>query len=102
MISLITSSTSVKHIMTSPTKTITSVLMASTYIITTITCRPIGLAEILTIMSVSTFKTAVILFVSFETYNITDDVLGFTINVSLTLSPALIEYCWLDGGRVKP
>jgi hypothetical protein len=38
-----------------------SVLKASTDI-TNILARPIGLAEILTIMSVSTFKTAVILY----------------------------------------
>jgi hypothetical protein len=48
----------VKHIMMSPIKTITSVLKASTDIITNI-----GLAEILAIMSVSTFKIDVILYV---------------------------------------
>ena len=51
----------VKHIMTSPIKTITSVLKASTDILTNILVRPVGLAEILEIMSVTTFKIAVIL-----------------------------------------
>jgi hypothetical protein len=51
----------VKHIMTSPIKTITSVLKASTDILTNILVRPVGLAEILVIMSVTTFKIAVIL-----------------------------------------
>ena len=48
----------VNSIMTSSIKTITSVLNVSTYIIISIT---IGCTEILAIMSVSTFKTAVIL-----------------------------------------
>ena len=52
-----------KHIMMSPIKTRTSVLSLSTDINTSITARPIiGLAEILVIMSVSTFKTDVILY----------------------------------------
>jgi len=54
----------VKHIMTSPIKTITSVLKASTDIITNIPVCPIGLAEILAIMSVSTFKIYVILYLA--------------------------------------
>ena len=45
----------VKHIMTSPINTVTSVLTASTDIITDITARPIKLSEMLAIMSVSTF-----------------------------------------------
>ena len=49
----------VKHILTSLIKTITLV----TYIITSITARPVRLAEILAVMSVSTFKTDVILYV---------------------------------------
>ena len=52
----------VKHIMMSPIKTTMSVLKASTDIITNIPSRPIGLAEILAIMSVSTFKIVVILY----------------------------------------
>ena len=52
-----------KHIMTSPIKT-TSVLKASTDIITNIPACPIGLAEILAIMSVSTFKISVILYLA--------------------------------------
>ena len=52
----------VKRIMTSPIIIKTSVLKASTVIITNIPTRPIGLAEILAIMSVSTFKIAVILY----------------------------------------
>jgi hypothetical protein len=44
-----------KH-MTSQIKTITSVLKASTDIFTKIPARPIGLTEILAIMSVSIFK----------------------------------------------
>jgi hypothetical protein len=43
-------------------KTLTSVLKAATDIITKIPSRPIGLAEILAIMSFSTFKIAVILY----------------------------------------
>ena len=52
----------VKHIMPSPIKTIKLVLKASTDIITNIPAHPIGLAEILAIMSVSNFKIAVILY----------------------------------------
>jgi hypothetical protein len=55
------SQSDVKHIMTSPIKTLTSVL--KTDIITSITALHIRLTEILEIMSVSTFKTAVILYV---------------------------------------
>ena len=55
----------IKHIMMSQIKTITSVLKASTNIIANIPARSIGLAEILAIMSVSTFKIAIILFTSF-------------------------------------
>jgi hypothetical protein len=47
----------------SPIKTIMSVLKALTDIITNIPARSIGLAEILVIMSISTFKIAVILYV---------------------------------------
>ena len=53
----------VKHIRTIPIKTITLVLKVLTYIIPSISTHPIGLAVILTIMSVSTFTTAVILYV---------------------------------------
>ena len=49
----------VKHIITLLIKTITSALNVSTYIITSVTAC--GLAAILAIMSVSTFKTDVIL-----------------------------------------
>ena len=48
--------------MTLSIKTITSVLKAATDIITNIPSRPIGLAEILAIISVSTFKIDVILY----------------------------------------
>ena len=44
-------------------KTITSDLKISTYIITGIAVRPTTLITILVIMSVSTFKTDVILFI---------------------------------------
>ena len=54
----------VKHIMTSLIKTIMSVLKATTDIITNIPTRPIKLVGLLAIMSVSTFKIAVILYVS--------------------------------------
>jgi hypothetical protein len=47
-----------------PDKAITSVLMASIDIVRNILVRLIGLAEILAIMSISTFKIAVILYVS--------------------------------------
>jgi hypothetical protein len=52
----------VKHILMSLIKTITSVLKISAYIITSITLRPIGLVAILVIMSFSSFKTAIILY----------------------------------------
>ena len=54
----------VKHIMTPPIKTIMSILKAYTNINKNIPACPIELAEILAIMSVSTFKIAVILYVS--------------------------------------
>ena len=54
----------VKHIMTLMAKIITSVLNVSTNIITSITVGLIRLAAILSIMSVSTFITAVFLYVS--------------------------------------
>jgi len=54
----------IKHIMMSTIKTITSVLKVSTDIITNIPARPVGLAEILAIRSVSTFKIAVILYLA--------------------------------------
>jgi len=50
--------------MASLIKTITSVLKVSTDIITSITAIPFGLDPILAIMSVLTFKTAVILYLS--------------------------------------
>jgi hypothetical protein len=53
----------VKHIMMSPIKTITS---RQTDIITNIPAHPIELAEILAIMSVSTFKIDVILYLSLQ------------------------------------
>ena len=46
-----------------PIKTITSVLKVYTYIITSITARPVGLIAILVIMSVSPFKTDTILYI---------------------------------------
>ena len=55
----------IKHIMKSQIKTLTSVLKASTNIITNIPAHSIGLADILAIMSVSTFKIAIILYTSF-------------------------------------
>ena len=57
----------VKHIITSPIKTTWSVLKALTDIITNIPARPIELAEILTIMSVSIFKIAIILYLFYLT-----------------------------------
>lgn len=50
----------VKHMMMSPLKTITSVLKASTDIITNIAALPMGLTKILAMMSISTFKIDVI------------------------------------------
>jgi len=50
----------VKFIMTLLTKTIMSVLNVIIYIIICVTARPIRLAVILVIMSVSTFKTDII------------------------------------------
>jgi hypothetical protein len=61
----------IKTFMTSPIKTITSVLKALTDIITNNPALPIGLVEILVIMSVSTFKSFVILYITFTfTFNI--------------------------------
>ena len=54
------------HIMTSPIKKITSVLKASTEIITFIPPCHIRLAEILAVMSVSTFKIVIILYFLFQ------------------------------------
>ena len=56
----------VKYPKTLSINTITSVLNVSTYIITTITAWPFGLAAILAIMSISTFTTAVILYVCYQ------------------------------------
>jgi hypothetical protein len=53
----------VRHIKTSQIKTIMSVLKTVTHIITNIPARPLGIAVILAIMSVSTFIFAVILYV---------------------------------------
>jgi hypothetical protein len=49
--------------MTLPIKTITSILKVSTNIITSIAARSNGLAAIQAIMSVTTFKAAVILYI---------------------------------------
>ena len=51
--------------MTSPIRTITSVLKSSTDIITNIPAHSIRLAEILAIMSISTFKITVILYLQY-------------------------------------
>jgi hypothetical protein len=59
----------IKHTLTSPIKSITPVMKISTYIITSITARPVRLAVILVIMSVSTFKTTVILFYMYRYTN---------------------------------
>ena len=64
----INSQCDVKHISTSLIKTITPVLKILTYIITSIAAHPVGFAEIVVLMSVSTFKTAVILYISNRDY----------------------------------
>ena len=51
----------IEHILMSPIKKMMPVLKISTYIITGITAHSVGLAAILAIMSVLTFKTAVFL-----------------------------------------
>ena len=56
------SQSDIKHIITSLITTITSVLKAMTDIITNIPARSSRLTEILAIMSVSTFKIAIILY----------------------------------------
>ena len=53
----------VKHIKTLPIKPNASVLKVLTYIIISITCHPIDLAAILSIMSILTFKTADTLYI---------------------------------------
>ena len=58
-----------KHTLTSPIKSIMPVMKISTYIITSITARPVRLAAILVIMSVSTFKTTVILYYMYRYTN---------------------------------
>lgn len=55
----------VKHIMMLQVKTMTLVLKVSTYITTSITARPFRLAAILVIMSITTLKWTVILYVFF-------------------------------------
>ena len=50
------------HLLMLQIKTITSVLKVLTYIITSITACPISLTVILVIMSVSTFRTDIILY----------------------------------------
>ena len=50
----------VKHIKTLPIKTNASVLKVLTYIIISITCHPMDLAAILSIMSISTFKLPIL------------------------------------------
>ena len=75
----------VDHIMTSPIKTITWILKASTDIITNIPARSIGLAKTLTIMSVSTFKIAVILYLLLHVFQIDWLIVGFLTSNSLYL-----------------
>lgn len=58
----------VKHIMTLLIKTITSIFKVSSYIITSIASRHIGLAAII-VMSVSTFKSTVILYLRKTLFN---------------------------------
>jgi hypothetical protein len=71
----------VKHILTSPMKKITP------YIITSITARSVGLAAILAIMSVSTFKTTIILCISKYKYGQSLTALKFnTVKLALTVS----------------
>jgi hypothetical protein len=53
----------IKSIKTSQMKKTTTVLKVLIYIITSIIAHPTRLTDILTIMSVSTFKTAVILYI---------------------------------------
>jgi hypothetical protein len=53
----------IKCILTFPIKTIATVLKVLTYIITSITACPIGLAARLAIMSVSTSVTVIILYI---------------------------------------
>ena len=55
----------VKHILMLQVKTMTLVLKVSTYITTSITARPFRLAAILVIMSITTLKWTVILYVFF-------------------------------------
>ena len=74
------------HIMTSLKKTIKSVVKISTYIITSITARNIGLPAILVIISVSTFITAVTLYIY----------ISFTLRISVSIFYyKLSKYTWL-------
>ena len=63
MLKIICFQCDVKHILTSPKKTMKSVLKILTYIITSITVRSIRLAVMLTIMFVSTLITADFLYI---------------------------------------
>ena len=71
------------HIMTTSIKTITTVLKDSTDIITNITARPIGLAEILAIISVclSVFKIVVILYITNANITYMTSLYKSTINI---------------------
>jgi len=59
----------IKHIMILLIKTMSG-LNVSTYIVTSITARPVGLAVILAIMSVSTFITADTLYIYITLHNV--------------------------------
>ena len=94
----------VKHMMTSPIKTITSVLKVSIDITTSITVHPIGLAAILAIMSVSTSKTAVILYLSYPHFifqNSIQQSLPFSIFGGLALTCGIL-ICFLPETSGKP
>ena len=76
------------HIMTSLKKMIKSVVKISTYIITSITARNIGLPAILVIISVSTFITAVALYIYIY--------ISFTLRISVSIFYyKLSKYTWL-------
>jgi hypothetical protein len=60
----------IKHILMSLIKTIMSDLKILTYIITSFTACPVRLAAILAIMSVSTLKTAIILYLLMKVHKV--------------------------------
>ena len=76
---------------TSPIKTITSVLKILTYIVNSITAYSVGLAAILVIMYVSIFKTDVILYKLVHANLIREDLEALTVKI---FPPKVLKSWW--------